>query len=305
MLGKRNRQTPQWTISLEDASTLRSAVVAVATVVARIKFEVSKNKSGNGYVINFEGRDPAMTCVVLAKLCVDNVVFSKPEDACDDFCFCVDCTQLQVALDAPSCARGLLVMEGHADASIQLRIQDPEQRSHVERSVLNTYVIEHEERQQLNDLGFEIRIEMDVSRLREIIKKAHKIHAEHLRIQVYLRTVKAKQYSLVVFSIKGESYHCQCYLHEPSRDEDGSMRVRAVADGEDDWEEPDDDPVFEGVYYRDKIDAFVKILPCRVVLAVVKQGMPLMMTHRLAGGMVATSDTSEIRFLIAPINEND
>lgn len=302
---KRTRSEAEWTIYLDDASGLRSILDAVGAVTQRVIFRVSKNDASNTYQLMFDGADVGMTSCVSARLNIDNVVFNVPNDS-DDFTFCIDCKQLHIALDNPSCAHGSLMLQYRSDAMIYCRMQDPEQLSHADCSELNTFV-DGSEPIKLNDLEFDMRLEIDLSKLREMIKKATKCHSEHLRVQIFLRKVGSRQLSLVVFSVRGDAYHCQKFSHETSRDEDGSLRVRAVADGETDLVEDDTPPEYEALFPVEKINAFIKILPCRMITATIKQGMPLMMTHKLGGGVASSNpaDDSQVRFLIAPINETD
>lgn len=301
---KRTTRTPEWRILFEDASALRGVVDAVSAVMQRVIFKVAKPPNSDTYMLMFDGADVGMTCCVSARLHIDSLTMNGEEE---EFQFCVECKHLSVAIDNPSCAHGSLVMEGHSDATIHIRMQDPEQRSHADCSELSTFV-DALKQIELNTLDFKLNIEIDLSKLREMIKKARKTHAEHIRIQIFLRDEGTKQQSLVIFSVRGDAYHCQKFSHETSKDEDGSLRVRAVADGDMHLEEDVDvTPEFEGLFPVEKIDAFIKILPCRMIIAQVMQGMPLMMTHKLGGGVAGNSATEEsrIRFLIAPINEGD
>ena len=243
--------------------------------------------------------------MALSNLPIENKRFDRPT-LYFDFTFCVDCKQLHVALDTPSCAHGSLMIQYHSDATIHCHMQDPEQLSHADCSELNTFV-DGSEPIRLNDLEFDMRLEIDLSKLREMIRKANKCHSEHLRIQIYFRNVGNRQFSLVVFSVRGDGLHTQKFSHETSRDEDGSLRVRAVADGEADMVEGDSAPEYEALFPVERINSFIKILPCRMITATIKQGMPLMMTHKLGGGITSSnaSDDSQVRFLIASINEDD
>lgn len=304
--GKRTRNTPEWTILFDSTTALRGVVDAVAAVMQRVIFQVKKPEGSDHYMLMFDGADVGMTCCVSARLRIDTVTFGKEER--ENFEFCVECKHLQVAIDTSSCAQGSLVMEGHSDATIHVRMQDPKQRSHAEYSELQTFVDGGSEPVKLHDMDFDDKIEIDLCKLRDMIKKARKIHAEHLRIEVYLRDEGPKQLSLVVFSVRGDAFHETQFLHETSRDEDGSLRVRAAADGEYDLEDVAEHmtPKFQGLYPVDRVDAFVKILPVNMIVASVMQNMPILMTHRLGGGIASTgSDDSHIRFLIAPINEGD
>ena len=299
----REHATPEWSIQLDDASGLRSILDAVQAITQRVFFRVAKVEES--YMLMFDGADVGMTCCVSARLHLDNVVVHIPDNGLDDeFTFCVDCKQLKIALNNPSCSHGSFSIEYLSDATIHCRMQDPEQLSHEDCSQLDTYV-DVKTPIELDDMKFDIKIEIDIPKLREMIKKARDTHSEHMRVKIYLRTDGSRQFSLIIFSVKGDAYHCQKFSHETSRDEDGSLRVRAVADGEINMFEEQDKTEYEAVFPVDKLEAFVKILPCRMIVATVTQGMPLMMTHTLGGGITAAKNNSSVRFLIAPINEDD
>lgn len=299
---KRARASVEWTILLDDASGLRSILDAVQAITQKVFFRVKK--MDETYMLMFDGADMGMTCCVSARLQVDSVVFARPPEG-DEFTFCVDCKQLKISLNNPSCSHGSFSIEYFSDATIHCRMQDPEQKSHEDCSVLNTYV-DVKPSIELDDMTFDIKLEIDLSKLREMIKKARDSHSEHIRIRIFLRTDAARQFSLVIFSSAGDAYHAQRFSHETSRDEDGSLRVRAVADGEASLFDEDDTPEYQGVFPVDKIEAFTKVLPCRMIVATVTQGMPLMMTHQLGGGIAApAANNSMVRFLIAPINDDD
>lgn len=310
---KRKLRTPEWTIAFDDASTLRCVVDAVAAVMNRVTFRVKKVT--DKYMLMFDGTDLGMSCVVSSRIVIDHVTFSS-QHALDEFTFCLECKQLIVSIDNPSCARGKLRIEGFNDATVRIIMQDPDQRSHKETSDLNTYVDDIEELDDLDEMRLEYCLETDLSKLKEMIKKARKSQAERIHIQIFLREEATKQFSVVVFTVKGEGYarHSQTFCHETQRGVDGSLTVRAFADGE--VEEDDTSEmnlVFDAVFPVDKIDAFVKILPVRMIKAQVQNSMPLMMTHELGGGVHDGSSpqsegaglTSYIRFLVAPLNDSD
>lgn len=303
MKKQRVRPTAEWSLLLEDASGLRSILDAVQAITQRVFFRITK--VADTYMLMFDGADVGMTCCVSARLRIDNVFIHRTEGAEEgEFTFCVDCKQLKIALNNPSCAHGCFKIEYYSDATIHCRMQDPEQLSHEDCSVLDTYV-DVKTPIELDDMEFDTKIEIDLSKMREMIKKARDTHSEHMRIRIFLRTDGSRQFSLVMFSVKGDAYHCQKFAHETSRDEDGSLRVRAVADGDASMFEDDDGAEYEAMFPVEKLEAFIKVLPCRMIVATVQQSMPLMMTYTLGGGIATgEANNSSVRFLIAPINED-
>lgn len=302
---KRKERTPLWTMVFDDASALRGVVDAVAAVMNRATFKVCRE--GDRYFLQFDGADPGMTCIVSARLHIDHVTFST-DNPDEDLSFCLECKQLIVAIDNPSCAHCALRMEGF-DERVRVTMRDPEQCSFKDESEISTFV-DATEPIHPDDIQTDICLELDIAKLKEMIKKAKKSHTEHLRIQIYLVDQGSTQVSVVVISISGETnaYHAQTFCHHTHRGEDGSLTVRAAADGE---VEVDDvsgmETAFDGTFPVDKIDAFVRVLPVRMISTRVQTAMPLIMTHELGGGGILGGDHSKssVRFLIAPIREDD
>ena len=264
----------------------------------RVHFKVVRGDDGR-YVLKVDGADVGYTCCVSARLHLDKVFVPEGNDD-DEFVFCVECKHVLTAIESSACAHGACTLEGR-DATVCIRVQDPDQKSHEDCSELSTFV-DGESTFRLDPLEFKMSLEIDLSKLKEMIKKARKAHTERLRICVYLQEVAQKQISLVVFSIDGDFKHEQKFCHETTRDEDGSTIVRAATDGTHKLLDTETvEPVFEGVFPAEKIDAFVKNLPCRMLTAKVKTGMPLMLDYPLGG---TSDDESHIRFLVAAVNED-
>lgn len=298
---KRSR-TPDWSITFEDAAALRTVVDSVATVMTRVSFKVAKQPSTGRYVLMVDSADVGFCCCVSARLELDKVTFSNPAAAEEEFSFCVDCKHVSSAIDTPSCAHLCLTMEGHvSEAKIVLKMLDPETHTHEVCSELSTYV--EEEQVSLESMDFKTTLEIDLGHLREIIKKARKSHAEKLEMKIFLKELAHKTLSLVTFSIHGDFYHEQKFCHEVTTDEDGSRRVRAATDGSQKLVDTENDEAFFSSYFPiENIESFIKNLPCKMLAAKVGANMPLLMSYPLGG---ANDDISHIRFLIAPINEEE
>lgn len=296
-------RAPDWTILFEDVTSLRCLMDAASAVMQRVNCNVVKEKGGDKYMLAVDGADQTYSCCVSSRIRLDRVTFAT-DAPLEEFTFCVECKHVLCAIDNPSCAHGSLVMECHSeDATIHLRMQDPDQRSQEDSAVLSTFV-DGNEPEGLEDMDFKMILEMDMTKLREIIKKASKVHAELLRIRIYLSDRGPKQRSLAVFSIDGDLYFCQKFCHETTVDADKSLVVRAVpqeGSDEDLFDVDGLEPEFEGRFPVEKINAFVKSLSCRMIAAKVMKGMPLLLNHSVNG---ANDESSYIRFLVAPINED-
>ena len=108
----------------------------------------------------------------------------------------------------------------------------------------------------------------------------------------------------MVFTLDGDWEHEQKFCHEVVSDDDGSLIIRAAADGSHKLIDVDAlEPVYTGRFPVEKIDGFIKNLQCgRMLEAKVKTGVPIMLQHKLAG---AGDESQIIRFLLAPTIEDE
>ena len=297
--GDRRNVAPEWTIVFEDASALCGVMMASLAIMQRAILKIEREDSGQ-YMLMVDGCDPSHASYLSARIQVDarfNSV-SPPKS----FSVCIDCNHVITAINNSSCAHGVLDMEGHPEsAQVHLRMHDPDQRASETVAKLSTFV-DAPPQDDLIPIDYTMELEIDLVRLKENLKAAGKVHAEHLRMRVFLSSAGDRQRSLVIFSIKGDYESDQKYFHETSMDDDGSLRVRAAQDGssEDHFDTTGMDPEFEGVYPVDKLNAFVKNLSCRMIKAKIMQDRPLMFVHRLG-----SDSESQVRFLVAATISED
>jgi hypothetical protein len=310
-MSKRRERSPEWSIVFDDAAPLKSIVDAASAVAARVTFKVGHVDGHEGLFLMVDSADIAYMCCVSARLRLNQVQLAKPPDEAateaallNEFEFCVDCKHVSSAIDNPSCAHLALTLEGHAPTvgtpTVLLKMHDLETPSHSVEAELTTFV--QEDPVDIKDIDFNMLLEIDLALLKEVIKTARRAHTEHLKITIYLKEVGAKKLSVVLFALDGLWSHVQKCCHEVVVDEDGSCIVRAATDGTERLVDLDAlTPAFHGVYPIDKIDAFIKHLPCRMLTAKVETGSPLLLEYKLGG---ATDEASYIRFLVAAINED-
>ena len=296
---KRVRPDPDldWEIVLEDAQAFRLIVETAISVMARVTFKIRKRSNG-AYFLCVDGADPGRSCCVSTRLQLDNVKWICDEDeTSEEFTFCLDCKHVLTAVDPSSTGATLTIKGNSHDASVIFTIKDPEQPGYEPESELKTFV-DPDSGFKLKTIDFQMILEIDLSRLRELLKKARKSNAELLRIQIFVMDRGSKKQSLVIFSIEGENQtHKQKFAHDIHIHEDGSMVVRAAADGE--CEIPDIRSMkneFDHAFPVDKIESFVKNLPTRMIIAKVGSGNPMLLSHNLKG---ANDDAQHIRFLVA------
>lgn len=296
---------PDWTITFDDAGSLRLIVEAVSAVMQRVMFCVRRRSSGAAF-LEVDGADVGFNCCVSARFQLDAITVASEESATEGFSFCVECKHLLIALETTSCVGGSVEIAGlERSAKVRVTIKDPDVKCHKDVSHLSTYV-DGDPDFHLTPMDFKMLLEMDVGKLREMIKKAKKSHAEHLRIQIYLSEETARKRSRVCLTVQGENQdHGTEFCNELKHDEDGSARVRAAADGEDEdlfHSSSSSTPVFDATFPVERIESFVRNVPVRMIKANVGPGLPIMLTHDLKG---ATDGLSYIRFLVAAVNDDD
>ena len=192
---KRARPSACWSITFDDASSLKSVVDAAGAVMQRIMFKIARLDSR--FFLMVDGADMGMTCCVSARLLLNKVVFggggsnngsntvvvstdgSNTLNASNRptilFTFCVDCAHVLNAIDSPSCAHATVIMEGYDEtATIRLRVLDPYQHSYEDSADLNTFVDVEAQRIKL-PLAYTLILEVDLVKLKELIKKARKV----------------------------------------------------------------------------------------------------------------------------------
>jgi len=285
----------EWSMTLKESSSLTTTVKCLNSVLMQVTFKITKNEGR--HFLTVDGHDQGYTCCVSSRLEVDEVYMPEGED---DFSFCVDCKHLLNALDSSTIGHGSLIFEGHG-SQVKIKMFDPDAHSYEDSTELNMIMEQGEDSGPLDAMSFDMMVEIEISKFREFIRKVGKSKCELLRLSIFMKEVSGKQHSLVVFSAHGDCSHHQKFRHTVTKDPDGSQVVRAVSDGTDDlFEAGSAECVFNHAFPVDKIDAFLKPLSCRMLLAKVHKGMPLMLTHSFG-----TTEDSWIRFLVAPRNEDD
>ena len=284
-----------WSMTFVDSSSLSTIVKCISSVLTQVTFKVIKSEAR--HFLTVDGHDQGFTCCVSSRLQLDEVVMPEGEE---EFSFCVDCKYLLIALDSSTANSGSLILEGHGNL-VRIKMFEPEQHSFEDSSEIHTVMEQSEDTGTLNSMNFDMMIEIEICKFREFIRKISKTHCELLRLKIYMKEMGGKQQSLVVFSAHGDCSHEQKFRHTVTKDADGSVVVRAVADSKDDlFEVGGAQEIFNHAFPVDKIDSFLKPLNCRMLLAKVHKGMPLMLDHSFGN-----SEDSWIRFLVAPRNEDD
>lgn len=300
---KKNATAPDWRLLFEDPAALVNLTESLHAVMNRVTFRV--RLTGGEYFLHASGADPGQTCFVNARLKIDKVDFSSITR--DYFEFRVDTKQFLYSINDSTCTQGMLIIEDRpATAEIVIRIQDPELPSHKNESVLSTFV-EPEQTDTLNPLDFKLIVEIGMKYLKEILKKAKDATAEHMEMTVKVQPHGSKYRSITTFKVNGATKHLLEDCADASKAEDGSMIVRANGDGEanegdDHMDDENCETSIRQTYPIAKIHAFVKNMHHTIVVAKMKQGMPLMLEHGIAGSI---NGESYVQFFVAPVHDDE
>ena len=293
---KRKGREPTWSVRLEDISSLRAIVEAVQNVVPRVTFKINRQEADSPYFLKADCADVAYVSCISVRYQLDSVTCRNG----DEIRFCLDVKHI-IACLANLRQDHTLTIEGHEDQTVpkvHIRSFDPESPSHESCYELSTFV--DSDNVQLFPMRFEMILEIDLLMFRGLLKNAVTAKAEQIIIRVSVMDTAGETISFTHFSAKGEYDTASSFCHKVTRDEDGSMVVRAATDSDHklfDVEEMQ--PKYEGIFPVDKISGFVKPLQCRMIVAKVMSDKPIMFEHMIGG---AADEKSKIRYLIAPLN---
>lgn len=292
-----------WCIHIQDTSGFRAVIDAMASVLPRANIQVCKYGEEGDYLLTSSGADLASTSIVSVRLFLSGEHVRNPREE-EKIEFCVDCKIIRDAVNTTTASHSMLRLEGHGDR-VHVCVYGGTDSTACATAQLKR-LVHNDEPVELMPLEMATRVEMNIFKLREFIKLAHKWHAEHMRLRIFLRSVGSVTFSRVVYSFDGDADYAESFCNPVSKDEDGSLYC--VADGESTPEDPEggergeEDLHFEGVFGIDRIDAFIKIIPTKKLYCDVAQDMPFMCTHNLGDG---TRTDSVIYFVTAPINDVD
>ena len=294
---RQNCSNYAWKIEIGDIDPLRKMVTAAHTILRTAVFKVQK--CDDKYVLMLDGADQSMTCLITSRLVVDFVDIKGSDTSIE---FCIEMKVLNIALGTGHYNHGVLTLTQTGD-KIHAKLNDPDNRSHCEETELNTYE-DTPMKPRWSAIDFKMTVEIDVGRLKTTLAMAQKYDAEHIRFRLYLFKNKGQDYSTVHISTKGIAKYSQLYTQPISAQEDSSIVVRSVPDGteEDECHVAGVGAVFDGKFSKAMIESFVKPLQCKMIVAQVMDGKPMLLSHPLCG---ETDPNSYLRFLIAQKKKSD
>lgn len=297
------RSENDFCLTFLDATSFRRVLECYSSIANHTCFKVVK--SGERWLLEARGEDHSHTCIVAARMLIDQVQHSSgDEEKAQNASFVLDTNDaLSTIRGAANVLHQLNIEALPAVGKIVLGLYNPDSRAHGSHSVLDCYV-DPATQPPPTILYDEFILEIEVVCLKEFLARANWSKAERIRITLYTQEIASKTYSLVEFStVKGSFTHRMWFAKETSKHDDGSLIVRAVEDADFENFAVDEEmrPVYDHIFNLKRIEAFVKGISARFVVARLKRNEALLLEHHLA----ASDDEQNLRFLIAHCRDDD
>ena len=303
-----NRQVPEpdykWEISFNDIQPMRLLLQMIESVMEKITFRLQK--VDEKYVLCADGQDGATQSLVKSRMEIATIKIPEEGFAIEDFSFCVKTKYLGIALEGSSHSSSCVTISGNEnshDAEIHLQLHDFEADAHIEKDDLPTFVDESEPF-QLMDLHFDMVIEIDASKLKDLMKKANKFEIELISITIRMENSVRKR-SKIEFSGKSEHGAFRTSFHqETGHDVDGSLIIRAISDKGSGESSSLSRGVLSSNYavkYKEtfsiaRLQYFIKCVPTRSIRAHIGKGLPIMFQHYFTG---ESNEHNRLQYIVA------
>lgn len=296
---KHMKQSPDdFKLVMLDATSFRRVLESYQSIAHHTSFKVVR--SGERWLLEARGEDHSHTCIVAARILIDKVMRHDGDE-----CKVADCTFVLDTNDALATIRGVNNMSTHLYVEafpnmckVVLGLYNPESRAHGSQSMLDCYV-DPATQPPPNILYDEFILEIEVTCLKEFLSRSSWAKAERMKITLYTQEIASKIFSLIEFeTVKANFNHRMWFSRETSRHEDGSIVVRAAEDADFEAFVVDENtaPVYEHQFNIKRIEAFVKGISARFIVARLKKNEALLLEHHLAG---SADEEQNLRFLIA------
>lgn len=289
---------------LLDVTSFRRVLECYATIAVHTCFKIVRMQ--DRWLLEARGEDHSHTCIVSARMLVDKVVRDGgDENGVDGATFVLDTNDALSTIRGSTGANLHLCIEAYpAVCKVVLGLYNPESRAHGSHSLLDCYV--DPATQPPPQIFYdEFILEIEVACLREFVNRANWAKAERMRITLYTQEIAAKTYSLLEFTtVKANFEFRMWFSRETSKHDDGSIVVRAAEDA--DFEafvvNEETRPVYDHIFNIKRIEAFVKGVAARFVVARLKNKEALLLEHQLAG---SADEEQNLRFLIAHCRDDE
>lgn len=291
-------EQPDFRMTFQDPSEFHTIIKILETVTAKANLRIAK--MDDKYYLTGTSSDMNETTAIYFRLLLEDPLVRTDEEV-----FCISCKTINnILYDSTTCLHLALTIEGHGDKVCLIMRNTTDRVAHKKCFDVPTYV-DSDQQRRIDDISYTMTIECDVAKMREMAKAARKANTDTLRLRVYIvPRGNHQQVSLVEISFTGmELSSNEQFCHEVVKHDDGSLVVRAAADGEHGlFDIEAHDPTFDGNFLVDKIEAFLKHIKDSMIQAHVGmdangEALPILFVHPLRG---ASDDKSKIRYLVAP-----
>lgn len=302
---KRGREVAErmWSITFDDTSSLKTIFDVIAHVINEVPIHV-RNVDGQ-WRLEVNTKDYAVSVWVSVRLVLDNVI--APSTGVDDFT--VDSKVLSYAIESAG-SHNSITFDCHDVGGqtkvLHIGIIDADHPKHDNVMKLPILDIIGDDGCAMPGFDVDMTVELDMIKMREIIKKGRRALSEFIRIIVHIFPGGGPNFpSLTKFVVKGDKAECEmCFYNKTAEQPDGTRVIYTVTQddtlAEEEFDGGSGDMVFDNTFPIDKIDVFVKNVTCRLIMAQVRQNMPMVLNYHLGG---VTDDSSHIRYIVAPTVE--
>ena len=307
---RRGNDDVQWRLRISQANTFKTFMENIASVLGECAFQVVHTPDFQG--ISVESIDPTRVCLLQGRLSGD--VFTADNVPAT---FCVRMPPLLAFLRSisPSFFVDMWCAKGATDVSILLF--EPLIGTHQPLCHIKT-LAKSQETCQLDELEFDIFVEIELQIFRTTIKTARDHHADAIKIAVYTPK-RAEGFSsglrthIFVISYEGDETSCEFPFQSSTEmtddEEDGPTIIKAseTTNREFDVLPPlsERNVIYEGKFGCEPINNFVKNLERTNLTISLGKDRPLLLEYPLGSsiGMSSKEGKDYIRFICAPRSE--
>lgn len=222
-----------WKIQFDQATGLRTLVDVVSNLLTRISFRILKREKDNTHYLCIDSIDPQHICMIQARLVCDRVEIGDGVVA-EDMRFCVESNVFSTLLKNTPPHYSLHLSVYTSSANVSMDVFEQMSMSHTSFYELPT-LVDDSKCVELTDMDYKYTIEIDLSTLRQIVKTAMSLHAQHIEFSVHEneRTLGTNT-THTMFSIasNGNAQQRQCFhsLVETTHTSSETCVIRAATD---------------------------------------------------------------------------
>ena len=289
-----------YSLTFHDVTPLRRVLECFSPFVTHTLFRVTRStERDDRFLLEARGEDHSHTCIVSARLLIDELTAANDDKASlDGAVFVLDTGDMLSTMRGPAATSGALVLQCYPEIpKVLVGLYNTENMAFDSDSILDTFDDPYASPPPPIVYN-EYLLEIDTCCLRDFVNRANGARAEFIRITLYLKEIAAQTYCYMELTSKGSYLTRSWFCNEITRHEDGSAIVRAAEDANFDKFDFEDGeaPQYDHAFQLKKIEAFVKGVSARMIVARLKRDEAMLLSHPLAG---SADEEQHLRFLIA------